>query len=213
MQDNTEHFLQLWGAYFKFALGKNNGVGVWTAFINDDRCDYSTFCKAIEMYGKEYARRKDAGYPAEAPTFAQVKARYFSLKNQQKIAENQRRYGEGASTCGICFGSLRVFVLAPLSNDHERKNWPPDYRHVDPDLYRGVEVAPCPVCCGDKYPTFELRKQVENHSLPERVGAEHPARIPGFCDGSVVWGDALLKEYVERAARKKHPTLEEAFPL
>lgn len=213
MQDNTEHFLQLWGAYFKFALGKNNGVGVWTAFINDDRCDYTTFCKAIELYGKEYARRKDAGYPAEAPTFAQVKARYFGLKNQQKIDDNRRRYGEGASTCGICFGSLRVFVLAPLSNDRERKNWPPDYRHIDPDLYRGVEVAPCPVCCGDKYPTFELRKQVENHCLPERVGVEHPARISGFCDGSVVWGDALLKEYVERAARKKHPTLEEAFPL
>lgn len=214
MQNNTEHFLQLWSAMFNFSLGKSNGVGVWVAFINDDVTDYDTFCKAVEMYGREYAKARERGYSASAPTFAQVKARYFYLKKQDKIERNKRQYGDGASLCGICFGSLRVFVLAPLRSDRERKKWPADYRHIAPDEYTGVEVAPCPVCRADQYPDFETRKRVEAHCLPEEVGVQHPGRIPGFLPGSVIGGDMLLREYVSRAA---HPVvsqrpLEAEFP-
>ena len=213
MQNNTEHFLQLWSALFNFTLGKSNGVGVWVAFINDDLTNYDTFCKAVEAYGKEFAKARERGYVAQAPTFAQVKARYFALKKAEKIEENQRRYGDGASLCGVCFGRYQVVVLSALKSDRERKNWPADYRHLRIEEFTGIEVAPCPVCRADLYCSFELRKRVEHYSLPEVVGPEHPARIPGFLDGCTIGGDQLLREYVYRACRPaQHRKLEEEFP-
>lgn len=214
MQNNTEHFLQLWSALFNFTLGKSNGVGVWAAFINDDFTDYDTFCQAVEGYGRDFAKARERGYVAQAPTFAQVKGRYFALKKQQKVENNRRQYGDGASLCGICFGRLQVVVLAPFKSDRDHKNWPADYRHLRIEEYTGIEVAPCPVCCADKYPNFETRKRLETYSLPEEVGPRHPARLPDFCPGAVVGGDMLLREYVSRAAHPREPaaSLERSFP-
>lgn len=205
-----EMFQEKYAAAFGSKLTERNGLTEWGDWIGDEKRNDGLIVKVLHFFADEYNSAIAAMSPNAknlVPTLEGFKAKYFAIIRESRPASAQR------SDCQICGGRGLVFVLAPLASDRLRKFWPPDYRRIDPDQYIGVELTPCPVCHSDRYPEFELRKRVEYNSLPERVAIDHPARIPGYCDRSVIWGDALLKEYVERAARKKHPTLEEAFPI
>ena len=200
MSDNFSQLQQFWGANFNYKLTEANGSGVWAAFVNSQYCDFELFLAAVEKYAETYGRERERGMHPQVPTFQQVKARYFAMKKARELQRTQARYGAKSSTCGICFGRPYVVVLAAKPGDEERRTWPADYRHIPDDQYPGVEVTPCPVCMAEWYKDPYTRNRVEERCLPDQVGPAHPVRerLPGWMQGAVVTGKAVLEELLKR---------------
>lgn len=184
-------------------LTEADGLREWAAFVTNEVRDEQILRTALQPYIDRFAAALDNMEPVpRKPTLGQIRRAYFTECARRKRNREEQIYG-ARPRCPLCRGIRWVFVLSPMGNLDDRSDWPADFRTADWEDYRGVELAPCPNCVGDKehpYPLMSARDRIAANCVAMTV-REGDQNYPDWEEGNLpseLSGDQVITSWMRR---------------